>query len=74
LLKELQVTSPPHAKVYIDNMGAKYLAFNLIFHGRMNHVDVDYHFVREHVAKRLLEVDYVPTGDQTGDAFKKVSW
>jgi hypothetical protein len=72
LLKELQVASP-HAKVCVDNMGAKYLAFNLIFYGRMKHIEVGYHFVRERVAKRLLEVDYVPTRDQTADEFTKVS-
>jgi hypothetical protein len=71
LLKELQVASPPHAKVWVDNMGAKYVAFNPIFHGRMKHVEVDYHFIRERVAKRLLEVDYVPRGDQTADGFTK---
>jgi hypothetical protein len=73
LLKELQVASPPHAKVCVDNMGAKYLAFSPIFHGRMKHIEVGYHFVRERVAKRLLEVDYVPTRDQTADEFTKVS-
>jgi hypothetical protein len=52
-------------------MGAKYIAFNPICHCRMKHVEVDYHFVRERVAKRLLKVDYVPTGDQTADGFRK---
>jgi hypothetical protein len=52
-------------------MGAKFLAFNLIFHGRMKHVEVDYHFVRERVSKNLLDVDYVPTEDQTTDGFTK---
>jgi hypothetical protein len=52
-------------------MGAKYLAFNPIFHGMMKHVKVDYHFIRERVARNLLNVDYVPIGDQTADAFTK---
>jgi hypothetical protein len=40
----------------------KYLALNRVFHGRMKHVEVDYHFIRERVARGLLEVDYIPTG------------
>jgi hypothetical protein len=35
LLQELQDPSPPHAKVWVDIMGVKYLAFNPIFHGRI---------------------------------------
>jgi hypothetical protein len=70
LLKELQIRGPPHAKVWVNNMGAKYLSFNSIFHDRMKHIKVNYHFIRDHVAKRL---DYVPTGDQTVDGFTKKS-
>jgi hypothetical protein len=67
----LQVLSPPRAKVWVDNMGAKYLAFNPIFHGRMKHVEVAYHIIRERAARGLLEVDYIPTGDQIADGFTK---
>jgi hypothetical protein len=52
-------------------MGAKFLAFNPIFHGRMKHVKVDYHFVRERVFKNLLDVDYIPTEDQIVDGVTK---
>jgi hypothetical protein len=52
-------------------MGAKFLAFNPIFHGRMKHVKIDYHFVKERVFKNLLDVDYIPTEDQTVDGVTK---
>jgi hypothetical protein len=52
-------------------MGAKFLAFNPIFHGRMKHVKVDYHFVRERVFKNLLAVDYISTEDQIVDGVTK---
>jgi hypothetical protein len=32
---------------------------------------VDYHFVRERVASNLLQIDYIPTGDQVADGFTK---
>jgi hypothetical protein len=56
-------------KVWVDNMGAKFLAFNPVFYGRMKHVQVDYHFARERVSKNLLDIDGVPTGDQIADGF-----
>jgi hypothetical protein len=52
-------------------MGAKYLSFNHVFHARTKHIEVDYHFVREHVARKLLDIDNVPTGYQIADGFTK---
>jgi hypothetical protein len=51
LLKELGVSNPPSARLWCDNMGAKYPTSNPVFHGRMKHIEVDYHFVRDQVMK-----------------------
>jgi hypothetical protein len=32
----------------------------------MNHVEIDYHFVRDRVLKKLLEVCFIATIDQLG--------
>jgi hypothetical protein len=45
VLHELQISGSRCARLWCDNMGAKYLASNPIFHSRMKHVEVDYHFV-----------------------------
>jgi hypothetical protein len=71
LLLEIGIPSPRQARMWCDNLGAKYLAANPIFHGRVKHIEIDYHFVRERVAKGLLQIDYVPTGDQVADGFTK---
>jgi hypothetical protein len=52
-------------------MGAKYVASNSIFHGKMKHVEVDYHFVRDCVQKKLLEVRFISTNNQVTDGFTK---
>jgi hypothetical protein len=52
-------------------MGAKYLASNPIFHGWMKYVEVDYHFVRDRVLKKLLDVRFISTSDQLADGFTK---
>jgi hypothetical protein len=51
ILRELQVPGPRCAQLWCDNLGDKYLASNPIFHGRMKHVKIDYHFARDHVLK-----------------------
>jgi hypothetical protein len=71
LLKEIGVHAMATAKLWCDNLGAKYLSSNPVFHARTKHIEVDYHFVRERVMRRLLQIDFVPTGDQVADGFTK---
>lgn len=71
LLQELHISSPSTAHLWCDNMGARYLSFNPVFHARTKHIEVDYHFVRERVAQKLLQVDYVSTRDQVAYSFTK---
>jgi hypothetical protein len=71
LLKEIGVKVPSAAKLWCDNLGAKYLFANPVFHARTKHIEVDYHFVRERVMRKLLQIDFVPTGDQVADGFTK---
>jgi hypothetical protein len=37
----------------------------------MKHIEVDYHFVRDQVSKRLLDVRFISTDDQLADGFTK---
>jgi hypothetical protein len=71
LLRELKVPHPPTVKVWCGNIGATYSAANPMFHGRMKHVEIDFHFVRERVARKLLDVRLVSTDDQVADGFTK---
>jgi hypothetical protein len=71
LLQELRITYPRSACLWCDNMGAKYLSSNPVFHERMKYIEVDYHFVRDQVMKHLLDVRFVSTHDQLADGFTK---
>jgi hypothetical protein len=50
LLRELQVPSPPCAKIWVDNLGEKFLVFNLVFHGRMKHVESENAWLESYLA------------------------
>jgi hypothetical protein len=63
LLHELKIPCPPATKIWCDNIGAKYLSANPVFHAQTKHIEVDYHFVRERVSRRLLEIEFIPSRD-----------
>jgi histone deacetylase 1/2 len=71
LLKEIGIHAPKAGRLWCDNLGAKYLSSNPVFHARTKHIEVDYHFVRERVMKNLLQIDFISTGDQIADGFTK---
>jgi len=51
LLLDLGIILTFSAKVYCDNVGARYLITNPIHRQHSKHIILDYHFVRKHVAK-----------------------
>jgi hypothetical protein len=71
LLNELQVSCPKIARLWHDNMGAKYLSSNPVFHGCMKLIEVDYHFVHDQVMNHLLDVRFISMHDQLADGFTK---
>jgi hypothetical protein len=71
LLKELGLRPRSPPRLWCDNLGATYLCANLVFHARAKHIEIDFHFVREKVARRQLEIRFVSTKDQIADRFTK---
>jgi hypothetical protein len=71
LLKELGIRRNQPSCLWCDNMGATYLSANPIFHARTKHIEIDFHFVRERVASKKLEIRFIPSKDQVADGFTK---
>ena len=53
-------------------MGAIYLAKNQIHHARTKHINVKYHFVRDVLENRDIEVKKIHTKDNSADMLTKV--
>jgi len=71
LLIDLQVPSVSSPTIWCDNLGATHLLANPIFHAHTKHVEVDYYFVRDRVAKKEIQICFIPSWDQLADVFTK---
>nr|XP_034926763.1 putative disease resistance protein RGA4 [Populus alba] len=55
LLSELHFPSSSMTTLWCDNLGATFLSLNPVFHAHTKHVEVNYHFVRDRVAKQEIQ-------------------
>ena len=69
LLTELVVTIPSFC--HCDIVGATYLCANPVFHSRMKHVSIDFHFVCPLFQDGVLRVSHVFTASQLAYALTK---
>jgi hypothetical protein len=58
-------------RIYEDNQSTIKTAKNPIQSERTKHIDVRHHFIREKVAEKRIEIEYIPTTDQIADIFTK---
>jgi len=72
LLTELGHTPKVNPVIYCDNLGATHLSANPVFHSRMKHIALAYHFVRENVQNGKFRVSFVSTDDQLADILTKL--
>jgi hypothetical protein len=71
LLTDMHVPSISAPTIWCDNLGATYLSASPIFHACTKHIEVDYHFVRDQVAKKEIQICFIPSQDQLVDVFTK---
>jgi hypothetical protein len=57
--------------IYCDNNSSILLANNPIYHARTKHIEVHYHFIREKVLAKEIDLIHVSTEDQVVDTFTK---
>ncbi|WVZ17419.1 hypothetical protein V8G54_010401 [Vigna mungo] len=71
LFTELGHMPTTNPVIYCDNLSATTLSVNPVFHSRMKHIALAYHFVRENVQKGKFRVSFVSTDDQLADILTK---
>lgn len=58
--------------LYCDNEFAVKIANNPVQHDRTKHVEIDRHFIKDHLEKRTVELPHVTSKEQLADMLTKV--
>lgn len=67
----LDLNSKNPIKLYLDNKSAIIFAEEPMVQQRSRHIDVKYHYIREKVNDKLLELEFIPTKEMTADILTK---
>ncbi|GJZ26468.1 retrovirus-related pol polyprotein from transposon TNT 1-94 [Tanacetum coccineum] len=57
--------------MYCDSKSAIAISCNLVQHSKTKHIDIRYHFIKEHVERGTVEIYFVRTTYQLADLFTK---
>lgn len=71
LTNEMILHEMDSAIIKNDNQGALSLVKNPVQHPKSKHIDIRYHFIREHYRDGKIRLDYVPSADNIADIFTK---
>jgi hypothetical protein len=71
LLSDLGQSVDAHVVIYCDNISSILLANNPVYHAKTKHIKVHYHFIREKVLAKEIDLIHVSTEDQVADIFTK---
>ncbi len=71
LFSDLGQSMDAHVVIYCDNISSILLANNSVYHVRTKHIEVHYHFIREKVLAKEIDLIHVSTENQVVDIFTK---
>ncbi|GJR99928.1 hypothetical protein Tco_0316437 [Tanacetum coccineum] len=60
-----------YVPIFCDNTSAIAISNNPVLHSRIKHIDIIYHFIRDHILKGDIELHFIPTQYQLVDIFTK---
>ena len=71
LISDILGMDKQHVTLFVDDQGAIELAKNSVYHQRLKHIDIRYHFIRSEVQSETVILNYILTGDKISDIFTK---
>ena len=57
--------------IFCDNTSAINITKNIVQHSRTKHIEIRHHFIRDHVLKNDISIEFVDSLNQIADIFTK---
>jgi hypothetical protein len=73
LLLELRIYEPFPLPLFCDNRAAISFTQDPICDGKVKHIDIKFHFVRDYVLAKKIKIQHIPTSAMLADIFTKAT-
>jgi hypothetical protein len=70
-LADLKVNYTDPIPIHYDNTSAISVSKNPVLHSKTKHIPIKYHFLREQVTNKIVQLNYIPSTEQIVDIFTK---
>ena len=70
-LEYLEVKYVDPIPLHCDNTNAISMSKNIFLHSKTKHIPIKYHFLRERVTYRVVQLNFIPSIEQIVDSFTK---
>ena len=71
LLQEINLPLQDTPVLRVDNQACIKIAKNPVYHGRVKHMTIRYHFLRQNIEDKTMNIDHVPGIQNVADIFTK---
>ena len=70
-LADLEVKYAEPIPIHCDNTSAISVSKNPVLHSKTKHIPIKYHFLREQVANKVVQLNFISSTEQNADIFTK---
>ena len=71
-MQDIHITCDELISILCDNTSFIDISKNAVMHSKTKHIPIKFHFLREQVTEKNIELEYIGTKEQIADIFMKL--